>query len=202
MIERLRGVLRVAVGRPAVVFLAALGGGILILAVAATRQPEPAWIGPPILGCLATAFLAVVQSLRVLWQRSLPKFLVLGSLILFIGILYFRESGDMALAALAWSPLPPGRDRGAGAPRAPEIARPALARRARPRGRLRSGRACPGSGLRSLEASSQRLPRCAGPGSRLRGLVPLAAHPARPPREHRAGTAAAGDDRRGGRGRR
>jgi hypothetical protein len=105
MSERLRGLLRFAVGRPAVVFLAALGGVIAILLVASGREREPAWIGPLILGCLATAFVAVVQALRVLWHQSLPRFLVLGSLILAIGILYLRESGDMALAALAWSPL-------------------------------------------------------------------------------------------------
>jgi hypothetical protein len=104
--ERLRRTLRFAASRPAVVFLAALGGIALIMLVATNSQQEPAWITPLILGCLATAFVAVVQSLRVLWHQSLPRFLVLGSLIVLIGIHYLRESEDIAVAALAWSPLP------------------------------------------------------------------------------------------------
>lgn len=104
MSKRLRGVLRFAVGRPAVVFLGALGG-VVVTMLGAIAAGLEAWMGPPILACLATAFLAVVQSLRVLWHQSLPGFLVLASLILVIGIQSLRAGGEMALAALAWSPL-------------------------------------------------------------------------------------------------
>jgi hypothetical protein len=106
VIRILHAVLRFAVRRPAIVFLAALGGVLLAMLVAVNMQREPAWLGPVILTCLWTAFAAVVQALRVLWHQSFPRFLVLGALIAVVGIMYYRESGDLALGALASSPLP------------------------------------------------------------------------------------------------
>jgi hypothetical protein len=104
MLEHFRAVLRFAVRRPALVFLACIGA-FFVLAFSRGDGPEPAWVGPVVVSLAATGFLSVVQGLRVLWRQSRNKLLVLSSLFVLIAVLTLRSGGGWAAAALALSPL-------------------------------------------------------------------------------------------------
>jgi hypothetical protein len=104
MIKGLRAVLRFAVRRPAVAFLAALGA-LMLLPALVPYGPEPAWVPAVGMSCFTLAYAAVVQSLRVLWYQSRSKFLVLGSLFVFIAGLTVQGGGGLWAAAFALSPL-------------------------------------------------------------------------------------------------
>ena len=105
MTERLRRVLRFVVGRPALTLITSLCALVVVVAIAAGSAREPPWVWPVVVGCLATAYVSVVQALRVLWRHRRPGGLLLASVILGAGFFAFRETGSMADAALAWSPL-------------------------------------------------------------------------------------------------
>ena len=103
--EGLKPVLRFAVARPGTLFLAALGGAVIVSWAATPGEHDPAWQEPLLGGCLALAYLAAVQGLRVSWYESRAKAIVLASLFALVGGLLLQSGGGALATAIALSPV-------------------------------------------------------------------------------------------------